>query len=875
VRFTAIHERPFHQLTQQTQQTFKTRSGRFSSVLLSLLFLSFLLGGTEVFAASITWTGAVSSEWDNAANWSPNDIPNDDDDVTIGATTQAPILSGDAIIASLTISNGTLTVNGSLTTTNMVQKGGTLTGSGTLTAPTYSWTGGTMSGSGKTVVPAGGTMTLSTTFDRFLDERTLINDGSVIFSGAAVDLYEMNGAQIINNGLLDFQGQNFDYQVIVHYSGTVGSFINNGTVKKSSGTDTATIRVPFSNNGVVQIDIGALTFNFNDGDSGIDGFSGTYAVAADAALQFDIGSGNTKEFVVDAIAGEGTVAFFTGTGDFGEKDVRFPHVKLAGGTLVGHGDFTATSFTHSSGTLTGSGTLTAPTYSWTGGTMSGSGKTVVPAGGTMTLSTTFDRFLDERTLINDGSVIFSGAAVDLYEMNGAQITNNGLLDFQGVAHYQVIAHHTGTVGSFINNGTVKKSMGTDPATIQLPCANNGAVRVDSGTLAFISTLLNTSTGWMQGSAILNLVSATYTNSGTTQPGNTSPGKLSVTGNYPLPTGSTLSIRLGGTSAGTDYDQLAVSGNVTLGGALDVSLVDPFIPSDGDSFTLVTSAGTSGISGTFSKLNLPELPAGLEWKLNISETTVILSVNPVSMISASPLTHDFGSVFLDESSEAETFTLTNSGTDNLVIGSMTFYGPHADRFALSQGTCGELPVTLNPGKSCTVDVTFTPTTAELAESILAVNPNNLDNPQLSIFLAGTGLYKLTVDSNSGGSVTGPTGSLAGGEATFIITPNDGYDLDSVMDNGKTVVPIAGETEGTYAYTLSDISAHHVIEVTFVTTAPYAPGDCNQDGQITIAEVQSAINMYLGLKVTESCVDIDGSNNVSIAEVQKVINGYLGL
>jgi len=60
-------------------------------------------------------------------------------------------------------------------------------------------------------------------------------------------------------------------------------------------------------------------------------------------------------------------------------------------------------------------------------------------------------------------------------------------------------------------------------------------------------------------------------------------------------------------------------------------------------------------------------------------------------------------------------------------------------------------------------------------------------------------------------------------------------------------------------------------TIVTT----PGDCDGDGNTSIAEVQGAINMYLGLKATESCVDSDDSGSVSIAEVQKVINGYLGL
>lgn len=55
----------------------------------------------------------------------------------------------------------------------------------------------------------------------------------------------------------------------------------------------------------------------------------------------------------------------------------------------------------------------------------------------------------------------------------------------------------------------------------------------------------------------------------------------------------------------------------------------------------------------------------------------------------------------------------------------------------------------------------------------------------------------------------------------------------------------------------------------------PGDCDGSGNVSIAEVQAAINMYLGLKPVTACVDTDASGSVSIAEVQKVINGYLGL
>jgi hypothetical protein len=54
-----------------------------------------------------------------------------------------------------------------------------------------------------------------------------------------------------------------------------------------------------------------------------------------------------------------------------------------------------------------------------------------------------------------------------------------------------------------------------------------------------------------------------------------------------------------------------------------------------------------------------------------------------------------------------------------------------------------------------------------------------------------------------------------------------------------------------------------------------GDCDGNGTVSSAEVQSAINMFLGLKTAASCVDLDNSRSASISEVQKAIKAYLGL
>lgn len=55
----------------------------------------------------------------------------------------------------------------------------------------------------------------------------------------------------------------------------------------------------------------------------------------------------------------------------------------------------------------------------------------------------------------------------------------------------------------------------------------------------------------------------------------------------------------------------------------------------------------------------------------------------------------------------------------------------------------------------------------------------------------------------------------------------------------------------------------------------PGDCNSSGTVTIDEVQSAINMFLGINPVLLCVDTSKDGVVTIDEVQKAINGFLGL
>jgi hypothetical protein len=84
----------------------------------------------------------------------------------------------------------------------------------------------------------------------------------------------------------------------------------------------------------------------------------------------------------------------------------------------------------------------------------------------------------------------------------------------------------------------------------------------------------------------------------------------------------LDIQLRGVTADPEHDRLVVTGNTSINGKLDVSLLSGFVPAAGNSFTLLTAGS---ITGNFSTIELPQLTAGLVWRVNQTSTAFTLSV----------------------------------------------------------------------------------------------------------------------------------------------------------------------------------------------------------------------------------------------------------
>jgi hypothetical protein len=119
----------------------------------------------------------------------------------------------------------------------------------------------------------------------------------------------------------------------------------------------------------------------------------------------------------------------------------------------------------------------------------------------------------------------------------------------------------------------------------------------------------------------------------------------------------LSIELGGTTPGSQFDQLTVSGDATLGGQLTVSLIDGFSPSAGQTFTILTA---EAVAGAFTSEVLPALP-GFNFEVIYNPQSVVLTVSPAFTadfdedgdVDAADLTQwqgDFGANALSDSDD---------------------------------------------------------------------------------------------------------------------------------------------------------------------------------------------------------------------------------
>jgi len=100
-------------------------------------------------------------------------------------------------------------------------------------------------------------------------------------------------------------------------------------------------------------------------------------------------------------------------------------------------------------------------------------------------------------------------------------------------------------------------------------------------------------GILKGTGTLGTTSVNGTIAPGLSPGCLTTGDLTLNGSYEF--------ELGGTTACTGYDRIVVTGSVTVGGTLDVSRYNNFVPKAGQKYVIISNDASDTVSNTFDNL----------------------------------------------------------------------------------------------------------------------------------------------------------------------------------------------------------------------------------------------------------------------------------
>jgi hypothetical protein len=206
----------------------------------------------------------------------------------------------------------------------------------------------------------------------------------------------------------------------------------------------------------------------------------------------------------------------------------------------------------------------------------------------------------------------------------------------------------------------------------------------------------------------------------------------------------------------------------------------------------------------------------------SNTFVAELAIPFPAVTLSPMSVNFGNQPVGVPSSPISVTLTNSGTDSLLITSIV------DANGFSQtNNCPVAPTPLTATESCTINVTFTPTSPGAANDTLTITDDAAGSPQM-VPLTGVGaepVVSLSPTSLTFASQTIGTTSTSQ-QITLSNTGNAVLAIDSITITGAN----AGEfnlTNGCSASLAADSSC--TISVTFTPTAAG-----NATGSVTVTD-----------------------------------------
>src|SRR5437773_1129908 len=619
-----------------------------------LVLLALLTLAPRGAAQTFTWTGASNPNWKTNGNWLGGAAPTGNGGENLVFPSGAANLTNNNNLKgtsfnSITISGSGYTVGGNATTltgsladssvagTNTISLGLTFAATRTVTVSNAATTltiSGVISGAGGLTKSGSGTVTLSAA--NTYTGVTTINVGTIAIAADA-GLGAAPGAPTA--GKLTFGGGTLrttasftvaaNRGIALTGAGTIstdpgttltyGGIIAGASPLTKAGTGTLIVSGANTYTGATAISAGTLqlgatnavpsgsavtvsggaTFDlrgFSDGIGSLAG-AGTVTSGAAGAVTLTAGGNNASTTFSGLIQnGSGTVALTkTGTGTLtlsgantysgattvsaGVLDVQnntalgatAGATTVAGGAalqLEGSGLVVAEPVTLNGTGIAGGGALrqVANTNTWSGAITLGSAARVNADAGTLTVS---------GGITNGGFLLTVGGAGNT-TVSTTVISGTGGLTKDGTGTVTLSANNTYTGTTTVSAGTLLVNGSQSSSAVSL----NGGTLGGTGTVGAI-----TSTG--SGGSVAPGVEVGILASGNVNWSSGSPGFV---------------VQLNGTTAGTGYDQLNVTGSVNLGGAT-LSGTLGFSPPNGTSFTIINNDGGDAVIGTFA--GLPE------------------------------------------------------------------------------------------------------------------------------------------------------------------------------------------------------------------------------------------------------------------------------
>jgi hypothetical protein len=464
---------------------------------------------------------------------------------------------------------------------------------------TFEWNGGTLVG--RTEIKEDATMTIAGDAAKAVRfGAPIVNFGTTLWQDSSP--IDLGGVWTNAAGAL-FEAQSGGLM----FSLGSGAFVNEGVFRKSGGGKT-TMQTQFTNTGLVEGFAGAIEL-----------YRGTSSAADN---EFSIADGATVDLVDFTLDGATVV---------GDGQLR-----LTGAGVVSlKGNVHADNLEQTNGTiLTNEGSLLVhERMTWVRGFITGVApfQVEIAAEAELHIVGPDDRVLSGN-IVSFGTTFWTGTGV-VTITNGRSFTNKpgAVFEIQGSSALT-------SAGTLRNEGLVRRREPDGTTTrIDVTLVNTGIIQVLSGMISMGKAFTNT--GWLvvaaqctfstdqvytqgaggsltlrngtllgkngvtiQAGSITGLgtIQGNVLSNGIISPrGSGKTGIIRIVGNFSQAGGGTVQIDIGGLSAGDGFDQLQVTGTVTLDGRLDVKLTNGFQPQAGAVFEVITFASQTGTFSTMT------------------------------------------------------------------------------------------------------------------------------------------------------------------------------------------------------------------------------------------------------------------------------------